>query len=42
MATVYNIKLTSHWISFTENQIKEKIEKALKEVGNEITVEISK
>lgn len=42
MATVYNIKLTSHWINYSEKELEDKIKKLLKEdeKKNEFSVEV--
>jgi hypothetical protein len=44
MATIYNIKLTSHWINYTEKELAEKIKKLLKadERRNEYTIEVER
>lgn len=40
MATVYKVEIVSHWIAYTDEQIKEMVLKALESEGNEITVKI--
>ena len=40
MATIYQIEVVSHWVNYDEETLKKKLEEALKEKGNEITVEI--
>lgn len=42
MATVYKVELTSHWVNYTEEQLKNKIEELFKldeENLNEVTVD---
>jgi len=42
MATQYNIKVTSHWIAYTKDQMAERLRSALmaieRDKGNEVTV----
>lgn len=46
MATVYKVEVVSHWTSYTKEQLKRLLEKAikkekeLKKYGNEITIEV--
>ena len=44
MATVYKVKVVSHWISYTEEQLKEILEDAVKDKerkrGNVIQIEV--
>ena len=46
MATVYKVEIVSHWISYTEEQLKQMIEDAIKEKerqkGNEIQVRVER
>lgn len=46
MATVYEVKVVSHWINYTKEQIEEKLFRLLKEeeakVGNSVTVHATK
>ena len=46
MAAIYKIKLVSHWINYTEEQVKQMIEDAIKEKerdkGNEIQIKVEK
>ena len=46
MATVYKLRVTSHWVKYPEKELEKLIQKALdkiaKEDRNEITVEIEK
>ena len=43
MATVYKIKLTSHWIAYTEEDLQQIIEEALLRhktmTGNDVTID---
>ena len=41
MATVYKIEVVSHWVNYNPEDLKQKIEAALKdEGGNEVTVTV--
>jgi len=41
MATVYEVKITSHWINYHPEDLKKLLEQALyNEDANEVTVEI--
>ena len=46
MATVYKVEIVSHWISYTEEQLKQMIEDAIMEKerqkGNEIQVRVER
>lgn len=42
MATVYKIKIVSHWINYPKELIEKKIKEALMEHGNEIQVKVEK
>ena len=46
MATVYKVKVVSHWINYTEEQLKKMLEDAIKdkerEKGNTIQVEVER
>lgn len=43
MATVYKVEVVSHWINYTEEELKKILEKALHNEGcNEITVEVER
>ena len=46
MATVYKVEVVSHWISYTEEQLKQMLEEAIKEKerqkGNEIQIRVEK
>jgi len=46
MATVYKVEIVSHWISYTEEQLKKMIEDAIKEKerqkGNEIQIKVER
>jgi hypothetical protein len=44
MATVYKCSVTSHWISYTEEEMQQLLNEAIKDIcrktRNEITIEI--
>ncbi len=44
MATVYNVKVVSHWINYTEEQLQKMLEDAIKdkerEKGNTIQIKV--
>ena len=44
MATVYKIKLTSHWINYNEKELAKKIKKLLKadEKKNEWSIDVER
>ena len=46
MATVYKVKVVSHWISYTEEQLQKMLEEAIKdkerEKGNTIQIEVER
>lgn len=42
MATVYKIELVSHWINYPENEIEDKIKKALLEHNNVLNIRVEK
>ncbi|MFT6125837.1 MAG: hypothetical protein ACJAVA_000279 [Flavobacteriaceae bacterium] len=44
MATTYKIKLTSHWINYTEKELGDKIKRLLKEdeKKNEYSIEVKR
>ncbi len=46
MATVYKVKVVSHWINYTEDQMKKMLEDAIKdkerEKGNEIQIKVER
>lgn len=46
MATIYKVEIVSHWISYSEQDIKKMIEEALKpkerKKGNDIQVSVEK
>ena len=46
MATVYKIEVVSHWINYTEEQLKQMLEEAIKEKekekGNKIQIRVEK
>jgi len=46
MATVYKVEVVSHWINYTEEQLKQMIEDAIKEKerkkGNEIQIKVKR
>jgi len=46
MATVYKVKIVSHWISYTEEQLKKILKDAIKdkerEKGNTIQIEVER
>ena len=46
MATVYKVEVVSHWINYTEEQLKKMIEDAIKEKerqkGNEIQIKVER
>lgn len=46
MATVYKVEVVSHWINYTEEQVKQMLEEAIKEKerqkGNEIQIRVEK
>lgn len=46
MATVYKVEVVSHWINYTEEQLKQMLEEAIKEKerqkGNEIQIRVEK
>ena len=46
MATVYKVEVVSHWINYTEEELKEMLEEAIKEKerqkGNEIQIRVQK
>jgi hypothetical protein len=46
MATVYKVEVVSHWINYTEEQLKQMIEDAIKEKerkkGNEIQIKVER
>ena len=42
MATVYNIKLTSHWVNYTEEELKELILKALEKDYNAVNIKVNR
>ena len=45
MATIYKVKIVSHWVNYTEEQLKNILEDALKQKerdkGNTMTVEVT-
>ncbi len=44
MATVYEVKVVSHWISYTKKDLQELLKKAVKTIevnGNEIQIEVT-
>jgi len=38
MATIYKVEVVSHWISYSEDTIKEIVSKSLKNLETEISV----
>ena len=46
MATVYKVEVVSHWINYTEEQLKQMLEEAIKEKerqkGNEIQIKVER
>ena len=46
MATIYKVEVVSHWISYTEEQLKQMLEDAIKEKekqkGNEIQIKVER
>ena len=46
MATIYKVEITSHWMSYTKEELQKILERAikkdkeLKKYGNEITIEV--
>lgn len=46
MATVYKVEVVSHWINYTEEQLKKILEDAIKEKerqkGNEIQIKVER
>lgn len=46
MATVYKVEVVSHWINYSEEQIKEMIESAIKDKerdkGNTVQIRVQK
>jgi len=46
MATVYKVKVVSHWINYTEEQLKKMLEDAIKdkerEKGNTVQIEVER
>ena len=46
MATVYKVKVVSHWISYTEEQLQKMLEDAIKdkerEKGNTIQIKVER
>ena len=46
MATVYNVKVVSHWINYTEEQLQKMLEDAIKdkerEKGNTIQIKVER
>ena len=45
MATVYEIKVVSHWVNYTKEDLQKLLGKAVKTIeidGNEIQVEVTK
>lgn len=43
MATVYEVEITSHWINYSADELKDKIDKLLNDdYGNEYSVDVEK
>lgn len=40
MATIYTIKLVSHWVRYPEKEIEDKIKRILMESGNVISINV--
>ena len=40
MATIYKVEVVSHWVNYSEEELQKKLEAALKEKGNQITVNV--
>lgn len=42
MATVYKVEIVSHWISYTEEDLKKRILEGIDADGNEFGVEVER
>jgi hypothetical protein len=46
MATIYNVKLVSHWVNYSEEQLKKLLEDAIiakeRKKGNTIQIEVKR